>query len=104
MTWNAFKKVSMIKKSDKKDIDSVAERKGESKKRIISEIKDENLNNFEKKKLDERTKDLESLSKDIANGFNLDFEELGATLNTQTSEIRRMPQQLKHVLMMGSLR
>lgn len=104
MTWNAFKKVSMIKKSDKKDIDSVAERKGESKKRIISEIKDENLNNFEKKKLDERTKDLESLSKDIANGFNLDFEELGATLNTQTSEIRRMPQQLKHFLMMGSLR
>lgn len=37
------------KKSDKKDIDSVAEQKGESKKRIISEIKDENLNNFEKK-------------------------------------------------------
>lgn len=41
----------MIKKSDKKDIDSVAERKCESKKRIISEIKDENLNNFEKKKV-----------------------------------------------------
>lgn len=47
-------------------------------------------------KLDERTNDLESLSKDIANGFNLDFEELGATLNTQTSEIRHMPQQLQH--------
>lgn len=47
-------------------------------------------------KLDERTNDLESLSKDIVNGFNLDFEELGATLNTQTSEIRHMPQQLQH--------
>lgn len=58
---------------------------------------------LKKKKLDERTKDLESLSKDIANGFNLDFEEVGATLNTQTSEIRHMPQQLKHFLMMGSL-
>lgn len=42
-------KVSMIKKSDIKDIDSVAERKGESKKRTISEIKDEHLNNFENK-------------------------------------------------------
>lgn len=42
-------KVSMIKKSDKKEFDSVAERKGESKKRIISEIKDEHLNNFENK-------------------------------------------------------
>lgn len=39
------------KKFDKKDIDSVAIRKGESKKRIISEIKDEHLNNFEKKKV-----------------------------------------------------
>lgn len=76
----------MIKKSDIKDFDSVAERKGESKKRIVSEMKDENLKNFEIK-LDERTKDLESLSKDIADGFNLDFEELGAKVNTQTSEI-----------------
>lgn len=76
----------MIKTSDIKDFDSVAERKGESKKRIVSEMKDENLKNFEIK-LDERTKDLESLSKDIADGFNLDFEELGAKVNTQTSEI-----------------
>lgn len=36
-------KVSMIKKSDIKDFDSVAERKGESKKRIISEMKGKNL-------------------------------------------------------------
>lgn len=33
----------MIKKSDIKDFDSVAERNGESKKRIVSEMKDENL-------------------------------------------------------------
>lgn len=33
----------MIKTSDIKDFDSVAERKGESKKRIISEMKGENL-------------------------------------------------------------
>lgn len=33
----------MIKKSDIKDFDSVAERKGESKKRIVSEMKGENL-------------------------------------------------------------
>lgn len=46
-----------------------------------------------KKKLDERTKDLESLSKDIADGINLDFEELGATVDSQTSEIRHMSQQ-----------
>lgn len=31
------------KKSDIKDFDSVAERKGESKKGIVSEMKDENL-------------------------------------------------------------
>lgn len=36
-------KVSMIKKSDIKEFDSVAERKGESKKRIVSEMKGENL-------------------------------------------------------------
>lgn len=36
-------KVSMIKKSDIKDFDSVAERKGESKKRIVSEMKGKNL-------------------------------------------------------------
>lgn len=42
-------KGSIIKKTDIKDFDSVAERKSESKKRIITEIKDENLNNFEKK-------------------------------------------------------
>lgn len=36
-------KVSMIIKSDVKEFDSVAERKGESKKRIVSEMKDENL-------------------------------------------------------------
>lgn len=76
----------MIKTSDVKDFDSVAERKGESKKRIVSEMKDENLKNFEIK-LDERTKDLESLSKDIADGINLDFEELGAKVNSQTTEI-----------------
>lgn len=39
----------MIKKSDIKDFESVAERKGEGKKRIVSEIKDKNLNYFEKK-------------------------------------------------------
>lgn len=50
-----------------------------------------------KKKLDERTKDLESLSKDIADGINLDFEELGAKVNSQTSEIWHMSQQLKHI-------
>lgn len=99
-------KVSIIKKkTDIKDFDSVAERKSESKKRIITEIKDENLNNFEKKKLNDWTKDLESLSKDIANGFNLDFKKLGAKLNTRTSEIRHMSQQLEHIfLIMGSLR
>lgn len=47
--------------------------------------------------LDERTKDLESLSKDIADGFNLDFGELGAKVNTQTSEIRHMSKQIKHI-------
>lgn len=98
-------KGSIIKKTDIKDFDSVAERKSESKKRIITEIKDENLNNFEKKKLNDWTKDLESLSKDIANGFNLDFKKLGAKLNTRTSEIRHMSQQLEHIfLIMGSLR
>lgn len=34
-----------------------------------------------KKKLDERIKDLESLFKDIVDGFNLDFEELGVKVN-----------------------
>lgn len=50
-----------------------------------------------KKKLDETTKDLESLSKDIADGINLDFEKLGAKVNSQTSEIWHKSQQLKHI-------
>lgn len=33
----------MIKKSDIKDFDSVAEQKGESKKRIVSEMKGQSL-------------------------------------------------------------
>lgn len=46
-------------------------------------MKGKNLLKFcKKKKVDERFKDLESLSKDIADGFNLDFEELGAKVNT----------------------
>lgn len=72
-------KVSMIKKSDVKEFDSVAERKGESKKRNEGQ---KSLKFCKKKKVDERIKDLESLSKDIADGFNLDFEELGAKVNT----------------------
>lgn len=70
----------MIKMFDIKDFDLVVEWKGESKKRIVLEMKDENFKNFEIK-LDERIKDLESLFKDIVDGFNLDFEELGVKVN-----------------------
>lgn len=75
------------KKIDIKDFDLVVEWKSESKKRIIIEIKDENFNNFEKKKLNDWIKDLESLFKDIVNGFNLDFKKLGVKFNIWISEI-----------------
>lgn len=42
-------KVLMIKKFDIKDFDLVVEWKGESKKRIVLEMKDENFKKFEKK-------------------------------------------------------
>ncbi|XP_078314714.1 uncharacterized protein LOC144619735 [Crassostrea virginica] len=96
-------KDTMVKKSDIKDIVSaiLSELKGEIKEEIISEIKGEIKGEIKQEfetKLEEKAKHFELQSKEIADGLNLDLETLREKFHAQSSEFRRMSQQLKQCL------
>nr|XP_022302175.1 uncharacterized protein LOC111110107 isoform X1 [Crassostrea virginica] len=101
-------KDTMVKKSDIKDIVSaiLSELKGEIKEEIISEIKGEINGEIKQEfetKLEEKAKHFELQSKEIADGLNLDLETLREKFHAQSSEFRRMSQQLKQCLFTAKL-
>lgn len=100
-------KVTMVKKSDIEEIvlaivsklkeEIKTEIKEEIKEEIKAEIKAEIANGLEQK-LDENSKRFNTMTKEMSDGFNLDFENLREKFHKQASEFREMSQQLKKCL------
>lgn len=99
---------SMVKKSDVKALVSeiLLELKNEIKSEIKQEIVDEMKKDFEESiknkvkkefedKIDEKCKEFETQTKEISEGFNLDFDTLREKLNSQASELRSLNDKLK---------
>lgn len=97
-------KETMVKKSDIKDIvtEIITGLKNELKKEIISEIKkdltesvtDHVKTEFETK-IEKQYKDFNSKTKEIEEGFNMDFESLKEKLHSQARDIRILQNSLK---------
>lgn len=100
-------KGTMVKKSDIEEIVSAilcklreeikTEIKEEIKEEIKAEIKEEIANELEQK-LDENSKQFNTMTKEMSDGFSLDFNNLQEKFHKQASEFREMSQKLKKCL------
>ena len=99
---------SMVKNTDIKSIVTtiVSEMKNEIKREVITEIKESLTKELQESvtaqvkeefenKIEEKTKEFKTQTKDIADGFNLDFESLREKFHDQLRDLRSLKENVK---------